>query len=219
MDNAVLSVQPRQTDVSAKNIRKQGLIPAVYYGKGVDNVSLQMDYQNFRRLYRNAGDNTVIDLTVEGGETYKVLVQQVQYDPVSDEYTHVEFINVNMNEKVTTHVPVILEGQCAAVKELGGTLIQNLDEVEIRCLPADLIHEIKMDIAPLEDFHSALHVSDIVLSDKHEMITPPERTIATVQAPRSEEELEATEGPADVSEVGVVGEEAAEGGEEEGGDE
>lgn len=205
MDNATLSVQVRDAAKTAKNLRKEGMIPAVYYGKGVDNMSLQMDYQNFRRLYRKAGDNTVIELQIEGGKPVKVLVQQVQYHPVSDEFTHIEFINVNMNEAVTAHVPVLLEGQCAAVKELGGTLIQNLDSVEIRCLPGDLIHELKLDVAALVDFHSALHVSDLTVSDKIEILTAQELTIATVQAPRTAEEIEGT-GDVDVADVEVVGE-------------
>jgi len=133
-------------------------------------------------------------------------VQQVQYHPVSDQFTHIEFINVNMNEKVTANVPVILVGQSPAVKEQAGVLTQSLDEVEIRCLPGDLIHEIELDIASLVDFHSALHVSDIKLSDKLEMVTPAELTIATVSAPRSAAEEEEDAGPVDVSAVEVVNE-------------
>lgn len=208
MDQAVLNAQVRDASKKANNLRKEGLLLAEFYGKGEENVSLQFDYQEFRKLYREAGDNTVIDLKIEGGKDKKVLVQGVQYHPVSGEFMHIDFINVNMNEEVTANVPITLVGTAPAVKELAGTLFQALDELEIKCLPADLIHDLELDVSSLVDFHSALHVSDIKVPDSIEVLTEAERTVATVQAPREESEEE--EGPTDVSEVGVVGEEKTE---------
>ena len=204
MDSAVLEAQVREASVKAKVLRRNNLIPAQYYGRGVENMSLQVDYQTFRRLYRTAGEDTVIDLKVEGGENAKVLVHSVDYDPVTDKFTHVEFINVRMDEEVTTHVHVRLEGQAPAVKEMAGVLIQNLDEVEIRCLPGDLIHEVVVNIESLVDFNSAIHVSDITLPEKVAMVTDPALTVATVSAPRAKEE-EPTE-EASVADVEVAGE-------------
>ena len=197
MDNAALTVQVRDTDDKAKALRREGFIPAEYYGNGVENLSIQMDYQSFRRLYRQAGDNTVIDLNIEGKGAKKVLVHNVDYDPVSGNYMHVDFIHVNMNEEVTTHVPIVLEGLAPAVKELGGVLMQNLDQIEIRCLPAHLLHEITLNVESLVDFHSVLHVSDIKLPSTVELLTDPSVTVATVVAPREEE-------PETVEEVDVA---------------
>ncbi len=187
MDQVTLKVQMRDAETKAKALRRKGLLPAEYYGKGVKNLSIQMDYQSFRRMYRHAGDNTLIDMDIEGQGKKKVLVQNVDYDPVSGEFIHVDFINVDMDVKVTANVPVVLEGTAPAVKEQGGILTQNLDEIEIRCLPANLIHEVKLSVESLVDFHSAIHVSDIKLDDKIEILTDPSITIATVSAPRSEE--------------------------------
>lgn len=214
MDKATLEASKRDGSVLARHLRQQGLLPAEYYGSGVENLSLQMDYQDFRRLYRKAGENTVIELIVDG-DTKTVLVHNVDYDPVSDNFSHVEFINVRMDEEVTTMVPVTLEGQAPAVKELGGTLVQSLNEIEVRCLPGDLIHEVKLDVSSLVDFHSALHVSDITLPETITLLTDVESTVATVSAPREEE-------PEEVATEGAEAGEAAEGGEEkaeEGGDE
>lgn len=191
MENAVLEAAVRDASVGAKNVRRAGRIPAVYYGHGVDNVRVTMDYQAFRRLFREAGENTVITLKIEGLGDKKVLVHHVDYHPVTDEYQHIEFINVRMDEAVTTHVPIVLEGQAPAVKEMGGVLMQTLDQLEIRCLPGDLIHEVIISIDSLVDFHTALHVSDLKVSDKITIITEPEVTIASVQAPRAEEDLDA----------------------------
>lgn len=222
MEKAVLNAKTRDNSVKAKTLRRDGLLPGQFYGSGIENVSLQMDYQEFRKLYREAGENTIIDLKIDGNGDKKVLVHSVDYDPVSDEFIHVEFINVKMDEEVTTNVPIVLEGQAPAVKELGGILMQNLDELEIRCLPGDLIHEVIVDISSLEDFNSSIHVEAINLPEKITVLTDPERTVATVSAPR-EEEPEEVEAP-DVEGVEVEGEakeegEAAEGGEaKEGGE-
>lgn len=222
MENAVLNVQLRDKSTKAKNLRKQNLIPAEYYGHGVENVSVQMDYQTFRKLYREAGENTIIDLKIDGSGDKKVLVHRVDRHPVSDEIEYVEFINVRLDEKVTTNLPIHLEGQAPAVKELGGTLVQNLDELEIRCLPDDLIHEVTLSLESLVDFHSALHVSDIVVPEKIEVLTDPGRTVATVQPPRAEEEEIAPEDEMGIEDVEVAGEEKEEGeaeAAEEGGEE
>ncbi len=214
MDNAVLNAQVRDKSVKANVVRRHGMIPAQYYGHGVENLTLQMDYQEFRKLFRTAGENTIINLKIEGAGDKKVLVHHVDYNPVTDEFTHVEFINVRMDEEVTTKVPITLEGQAPAVKELAGVLMQNLDELEIRCLPGDLIHEVIVSIESLVDFNSSVHVSDITVPEKITVVTEPERTVATVTPPR-EEEPEEVEEP-DVEGVEVEGEEKAEGEEGEG---
>jgi len=205
MDNAAITAQLRDTTAKAKVLRRENLIPAEYYGKGVDNKSLQMDYQTFRKLYRTAGDNTVIDLTVEGDKApKKVLVHHVSFHPVTDAITHVEFINVNMNEEVTAHVDITLEGQAPAVKEMAGVLTQSLDSIEIKCLPGNLIHGVTLNIESLVDFHTALHVSDIELPENITLLTDPAITVATVSAQREEEPEEVAE--VDVSSVEVAGE-------------
>jgi large subunit ribosomal protein L25 len=215
MDNAVLEAKLRDKMVKAKTLRRdEDLIPVEFYGHGVENQSLVVDHQTFRKLYRKAGENTIIDLKVDGGSDQKVLVQSVDWHPVTGDITHVELINVRMDEEVTTHVAIKLEGLAPAVKELAGTLVQNLDEIEIRCLPDDLIHEVTLNVESLVDFHSALHVSDIAVPEKITVLTDPETTVATVSAPRAEEPEEVEE--ADVSSVEVAGEKKEEGAEEGG---
>lgn len=191
MDNTLLEAQVRDMALSAKNVRRQNMIPANYYGHGVDNVSLMMDYQKFRRLFRKAGENTIIDLKIDGVGDKKVLVHHVDYHPVTDAYQHVEFINVRMDEEVTTHITITLEGTAPAVKEQGGILMQTLDQLEIRCLPGDLIHEVTLSVESLADFHTALHVSDISVPAKITVLNDPKQTVASVQAPREEEDLTA----------------------------
>jgi large subunit ribosomal protein L25 len=205
MDIAALEVQVRDMSQKAKALRRGKMIPASFYGHGIENVNIQMDYQTFRKLYRVAGDNTVIDLNIEGVGMKKALVHRVDYHPVTDNFQYIEFINVRMDEKVTTTVPVHLEGQAPAVKEMGGVLMQSLNELEIECLPGDLIHEVTVSIESLVDFHTAIHVSDIKVPATITVITPLETNVAAVSAPREEEAELPVDAP-DVASVAVEGE-------------
>lgn len=192
MEQTAFTAQIRDLSVKAKNLRKKDLIPAEYYGRGIKNISLQLDYQSFRKMYRKAGSNTVITLQVEGDGTKNVLIHVVDRDPVTNNYSHVEFINVRMDEEVTAMVPVRLEGIAPAVRDFGGVLIQSMDEIEISCLPADLIHEVVLSVESLAEINSGLHVSDIKLSDKIKILSDPESSVAMVAAPREEEVAAAT---------------------------
>ncbi len=213
MEQLALNVQVRGTTDKAAVLRRSGFIPAEFYGHGIANQHLKMDYQTFRKLYRQAGTNTIINLEVEGGKNVTVLVHRVDYHPVTSNISYVEFINVRMDEEVTTQVPVRLEGLAPAVKELGGTLLQSVDEIEVRCLPKDLIHEVVANVELLVDFNSALRVSDLSVPAGITVLTDPEVVIAAVNAPREEEVEEAA--PVDVASVEVTGQKA-EGAESEG---
>lgn len=201
MEKTSLTVQLRDKSVKAKDIRKMKMIPAEFYGRGVDNLTLQMDYQDFRRMYRKAGTNTVIDLTIDGKGVKNVLVHRVDLDPVTDFISYVEFINVRMDEEITTVVPLRIEGQAPAVRDLGAILIQNMDGVEVTCLPAYLPHELVVNIDNLVDINSSVHVADIVAPANVKITADPEESVISLAMPQ-EEVVEET--PVDVSAVEVT---------------
>ncbi len=206
MDTLKLNAEVRNADQTAGNIRGEGNVPAVFYGHGIDTTSLQVSYSDFRRVYRKSGRNTLIDLSF-GGKPHKALVHNVDFDPVTDQIIHVDFINVRMDEEITATIPVEFIGQSLAVKDLGGTLVNACDEVEVRCLPANLIHKIEVDLSPLVDFHVSIMVKDLVVPSTVKILDDPETVIASVSAPRTEEPEEV--GPMEIPEGGVpvVGEE------------
>lgn len=212
MDKATLNVSVRDKSVLAKNLRKQLLIPVEYYGPGIENMSLTVNYGDFRRLYRTAGMNTVIEMTVEGKGTKNVIVHRVDTHPVTDDITYVEVVNVRMDQEITANVPLRLEGTAPAVKELGAILIQNMDEVEVTCLPAYLPHEIVVNIDSLVDLSSSVHVSDIVAPDKVKITTDPEASVISLTVANEEEAAPAA--PVDVSAVEVTTEKKEEEGAE-----
>jgi len=218
---SVLNLEVKSRDASemkAKRVRKNGLIPAVLYGKGREGVSLQMDYQSFRRLFREAGESTLIELDIDGKTKETVLVHDYQLHPVTDNFTHVDFLTVNMDEEITTSVHIEIVGVSPAVKDLGGTLSVPRQEIEVRCLPKDMPHHLELDISRIEDFHTALHVSDLVLPSGVVAVTDTELTLANVSAPREEIEEDSTVAIAD-GEEGEASEEGAEEGKEVGGEE
>ena len=205
METITLEVKSRNTDVSAKDTRKEDLIPAVFYGPKQENKNLQVDYQTFRRIFDKAGGNTVLELDIDGKDKVNVLVHDLQYDPVTDKFTHIDFKFVDLNKEVTTEVPLVAIGESKAVRELGGTL-QTKDMVMVKCMAKSIPHSIEFDITPLEDFHSSIKVSDLKLPEGVEVLDDPEMSVASVAAPRAEEEepvaeeAEETEGEASAEE-------------------
>ncbi len=195
-----LEVRVRDLRNKPSLILSQGKIPAIYYGLGQENLPLEIDYQTFRKIYQKAGESTILDLHVDSGQTFKVLVQDVQRDPVSDSFRHVDFLHVDMKKEIVTSVPVEHTGEAPAVKDLGGTLTMNLHQLEIRCLPQDLPHSIVVDISPLVDFQTSLHVKDIIPPKGVEILDSPEITVITVTQPREEEVEEAPKTEAVVTE-------------------
>lgn len=212
MDTVKLEVTSRKDDVSAKDIRNEDMIPAVFYGEGKKNQHLAIDYQTFRKVFDKAGWNTVLELEIDGKKSVNVLVHDVQHDPVSDRFIHADFKFVDLNKEVTTEVPLVAVGESMAVKELGGTL-QTRDMVTVRCMAKIIPHSIEFDITELEDFNSAIHIGDLDLPEGVEVLDEPELTVASVAAPRAEEEEE--EEVAEDEEM-IEGEEGAEGEGEEG---
>jgi large subunit ribosomal protein L25 len=192
METTVLKAEKR--DKKGRAVRPEGLIPAVVYGKGKDNESLSVEAGNFERVLKSAGTSSIIDLDV-AGDTKKALIQEVVTHPVTSKILHIDFYEVSMKEKITTSVPLKIVGESAAVIDKNGSLMTNKNEIEIECLPADLPHEIEVDISVLDDFDKAIHVSDLKISDKIEIKDDLEEMIVTVEPPRSEEELAELEEP------------------------
>lgn len=198
----------RKTDA----LRVENLVPAVMYGFETEPVNIQLNRGDFGRAYQSAGSSSVIELDIEG-TVHPVLVQEIQYDALTDYETHVDFRRVNMDEKVETTISIVLEGISPAVKDSNGVLVQNIEEVEVSALPTALVREFVLDISKLATFDDVLRVSDIEVPEGIEILTDIERTVAIVQEPRIiQEPVEAEEG-AEGEGVEAEGEEKAEEGE------
>lgn len=171
-----------------KTLRQAGQIPAVLYGNGVTNQSVKVDQLEFLKVYHKAGSSGLVELSIEGHKPIHVLITEVQNDHLGSPQ-HIDFHQVNMNEAIRTEVPLKLTGEAPAVYNLGGSLIQVLEEIEVEALPANLPQAIEVDVNGLDEFDMHLSVSDLkipadvtVLTDEHEMV-------CKIEAPRSDEEM------------------------------
>lgn len=208
MDTLALPVKTRNSDRKIKVLRREGLIPAEYYGRGVKNLSLQMDYQTFRKLYRVAGKSMVIELDVDG-KKLNALVNDIQYDPVTDNINHVDFINVQMDQLLHTKIPLKFVGFSLAVKDLGGILTHNLSEIEVKCLPKDLVAFIEVSVDPIVDFRSYVRVKDLNVPSTITILNKPDDVVVTAVPPRVEEEETTTAAAATPDAAAVPGAAAA----------
>ena len=162
-------------------------VPGVLYGKGVENKTLKIKKVDFDKAFKAAGESNLIDLDF-GGEAVKVLVKDTQHDVVKNFFTHVDFYQVNMKEKITTEIPLHFIGEAKAVKELGGALIKDLDALEVECLPADLVDHIDVDISVLNTYEDAIRVNDLKLPKGMVLVHHTNEMVAAVKEPKIEEE-------------------------------
>ena len=161
-------------------------------------------------MYKVAGQSSVIEIVGAEKKAVNAIVQDVSLHPLSGRFTHIDLYQVRMDEKLEAHIPIVFVGESKAVREMGGVFLQTLEEVLVTCLPSDLPHEISVDISKLETFEDSIQVKDIVLQKGVEILGDPETTVALVDAPRTEAEMESLDEKvtADVTKVeGVVKEE------------
>ena len=170
------------------------MIPAVLYGRGKETVSLQLAHKEFEKIYRQAGENTLINLLVND-KPHKVLIHDVAKHYMKDEPIHVDFYEVDLTRKIHAKVPLEFIGVAPAVKELGGIMVKNLNEVEVEAMPADLPHKIEINLEGLKTFSDIIRISDIKVSGDVKVLGRADEVIVAVQAPISEEDLANLEQP------------------------
>jgi large subunit ribosomal protein L25 len=145
-----------------KQIRKQGQLPAILYGSGIEPVPIALDARETARMMGGITGSTLIDLNV-GGEAHKVIVRDVQRDPITRQMVHVDFLKVAMDVAIRTEVPIELVGTAPAVKEQGGVLVAGINEIEVEALPGDLPDRITVDLGVLMEIDDAITVEDLVI--------------------------------------------------------
>lgn len=198
-EQIIVQAEPRGKSGSSavRRLRREGWIPAVVYGEGKAAVTVQVREHDFqKKLGRHSGENLILDLAIRDAGTLKVLLKDVQHNPLTSRMSHVDFYEVNMTRKVRVDIPITLRGDPVGVTQNGGILDHLLRVVEVECLPGDLIEEIVVDVAAL-DVGKHLNVRDIQLdAAKFTILTAPEIAIAAVSLPRAEEEVATTEAAA-----------------------
>ncbi|MFA5935887.1 MAG: 50S ribosomal protein L25 [Patescibacteria group bacterium] len=192
-----------------KNVRNAGKLPAVVYGHGTEPKALVLGVSEFQKLYRTAGSSSLIDLAIDGATTVKVLIQEVQVNHLTLRPQHVDLRQINMKEELEVEVPLAFKGDAPAVKEMAGTLMKAYDAVLVKCLPADLPHEITIDLGVLVGFDDLVTVADLKLPAGVTVLLDPTVSLVSVSAPLTEDQLKKMEeeGAGDVTAVKTEAEE------------
>jgi len=174
-----------------KVLREKGILPAVLYGPKIkESLPLEVDSKEFEKIYKEVGESSLISLDIEGKQS-PVLIHEVARDPLSEEPIHVDFYQPRLDEEIEAKVPLAFEGEAPAVKELGGTLVKNIYEVEAKALPQNLPHEIKVSVEKLKTFEDSILIKDLNIPKDVKILKEPEETVAFVaESEKVEEELE-----------------------------
>ena len=189
-----------------KDLRRQGLIPAELYGKGIENMHLAVKSKDFKNVFKEAGESSIINIVVfdkNKKEEIPVLIHDIQKDYLTDDIIHIDFYRVRMDEKIRTYIPLEFIGESPAIKNYGGILNKSMLEIEIEALPKDLPHNISVDISQIKELDQSIYVKDLSIPKNVKILVDPETVIATVSLPKEEVPSE----PIDVSAVKVETEE------------
>jgi large subunit ribosomal protein L25 len=173
-----------------KPLRRQGLVPAVLYGHNVEPRAISTQAAALHRVWMRAGRTQLIDLKVDDGRVQKVLVREMQINPRNGHTIHADLFAVNLREKLTADVPVVITGESPAVVDAKvGTLQQLITTLRVEALPADLPGQFSVDVSGLLEIDSGIHVREIVLPEGVVLVhIDPDELVVKVAALRIVEE-------------------------------
>ncbi len=185
MEKIVLKSQKREAWEEVKSLRANKWVPAIVYGQKQEALSIKLGSSDVLKAYRVAWENRIVSLDVDG-KTIDVLFHEIQKAPVSGDIIHVDFYAITKWEKVHTHIPLTFVWVSKAKIEESAIIEEVLKQVEVKCLPTDLVDNFEVDLAKLEKIGDNIKVSDINISDKYEILTSQDEVVAIAVKPKDE---------------------------------
>lgn len=195
-----IKAKKREAGIKLDVLRKEGEIPAVFYGAGKVTTSISVPIVEFKKVWRDAGESSAIKVQMLDNDI-DVLIHEVQVDPVTSEPIHADFLAIDMKKKIRVHVPLEFEGISDVVKSGIGNLVKVMHEFEIEALPGDLPHNLIVDISKLKTLNDQIFVSDVKLPAGVVVINEP--TDVVVSVVEQVEEKEEVVVPVDLSAIEV----------------
>jgi large subunit ribosomal protein L25 len=184
-----LKVQNRNIfGAKVKTLRQQGLIPAELYGHGIKNLHLSLPAKEFKKVLKEAGESTVVNLLTEDNKTLPAMIHEFKTDSLSGEILNVDFYQIKLDEKIRVHIPIEFIGEAAAIKNFGGILVKTIKTIEVEALPNDLPHKFEADLSKLDEIGKSISAKDLKTGDKVKIFISPETVIATVVEAKKEAE-------------------------------
>ena len=174
-------------------LRKDGFVPAELYGHGTQNRHLSVPKKEFSKIYKAAGEHTVINLVTEEKEKIPVFISDVQYDNLTNELLAIDFHQIKMDEKIQIKIPIEFMNEAPAIKS-GFILVKVLNEVEIEALPDKIPHNFQIDLSILENVGQSIRISDLKIPADVKILNSPDSVIITVSE-QAKEEIKTTPTP------------------------
>ncbi|HKW72751.1 MAG TPA: 50S ribosomal protein L25 [Candidatus Dormibacteraeota bacterium] len=193
----------------SRRLLREGKVPAVVYGHNTEATPITLDRLEFQKVFLKSGRTHLVDLVVDDSRAEKVLVREIQTHPRRLGPIHVDFYQVNLQEKIEVEVPVHLVGESAPVKQGDGDILQPLHAIRVECLPSDIPEAFEVDLTPLDEIEAEVRVSELKVPSGVTVLDDPEELVVKIVHKRElkiEEEVPAAE-----AEVPAEGEAAAEG--------
>jgi large subunit ribosomal protein L25 len=186
MEKIVLKAEKRNViGKQVKALRREGKLPGVIYGRHLEPISISLEAHSTGLAMAKLTSSSLVTINVDGTE-YPALVRDRQRDFIKGVLTHVDFLAVDLTEKIRTFVSVHFFGVSGAVKDYNGVLVHNLERLEVECLPTDLPERIEVDISVLKQIGDGIRVHDLNLSDKVKIVTDGDEMIAVVTLTKDE---------------------------------
>ncbi|MDP2090817.1 MAG: 50S ribosomal protein L25 [Candidatus Gracilibacteria bacterium] len=189
MENLNLNAEIRTTEEKLSEVRTSKMVPAVVYGRHQEPILIKVDNSDFLRTFRKSGESHIINLSVDG-KNIEVLVHEVQKEPVSGGFLHIDFFAITKGEKVHTKIHLQLVGVSQAVKE-GAVIEQHIKDIEVKILPSDLVDAIEVDITALNEIGDHIKISDLKINSNIEVLTS-DAIIVSASKPAKIEIVETT---------------------------
>lgn len=168
-----------------KKMRRDGKIPANVYGPNFKSLSITLDSKDFNKVYRIAEETGIIYLDVDK-QKIPALIKNVQIHPVLHLLLHVDFRKVDLAQKIETQVPIKIIGESPAVKEKGGVLLTQSDEITVEALPQDIPHEVEVDVSKLSEIGNEIKISDLSKNDKYHVKDEADKVVISIIAHKEE---------------------------------
>ncbi len=194
-----LEVERREIEgKEVRHLRRQGIIPGVLYGPTIESIPLQVAWTTLRPVLRSAGASALIQMVIDGDENHNALVRDVQRDPLRGDVLHVDFYRVRMDVLLRTEVPLAMIGSDMVITEQGGIVSQEMNSIEVECLPGNLPAQIEVDLSLLAEVGDSITVSQLpelegvtLMANEDDVIISSSYPRQAIEEEEEEEELEA----------------------------
>lgn len=181
------------TGKRSRRLRHEGALPAVLYGHQSKSTPIALDQREFQTIYSRAGHTHLVDLALDGARAVKVLVREVQTHPRQLGPIHVDLYRVNLRDKLSVDVPIVITGESPAVKRNDGDLLIALHTLKVECLPSDIPESFEVDVSGLEELEAGIRVSELAVPEGVTIQTDTEELVVKVAPKKVAMEVAAEE--------------------------